>query len=112
MTIVSESLFQEYWEAVFRFANDNYEFRESQDYIVFAQDLARGWIMPRGLPRMRAFPKTNSWVMHFDRLTNQRLHGPEPRNINAKLYRSWRRLQAYQEILVRKRRNEIVRPSR
>ena len=37
ITIVSESLFQEYWEAVFRFANDSYEFRESREYVVFAK---------------------------------------------------------------------------
>lgn len=112
VTIVSESLFQEYWEAVFRFANSNYGYRESPNYLAFARDLVKGWIMPRGLPRMQSFPKWNNWVKHFDNLGSQRLHGPEPRNINARLYRSWSRLQAYQEILVRKRRREMKRGTR
>jgi hypothetical protein len=109
IAIVSESLFQEYWEAVFRFATSDSTFRTSEKYLTFAKDLAKGWIMPRGLPQMRSFLKTNTWVTHFDRLGGKRFHGPEPRNINAKLYRSWSRLQAYQEILVRKRRHDLVR---
>jgi hypothetical protein len=112
VTIVSERLFQEYWEAVFRFANSSYEYRQSNQYKIFSQDLARGWIMPRGLPRMQSFSKWNDWFLHFDELGRQRLHGSEPRNINGKLYRSWISLQTYQEILVRKRRNEITRPKR
>ena len=58
------------------------------------------------------FPQDENLGRDFDRLGGQRLHGPEPRNINAKLYRSWSRLQAYQQILVRRRRNEITRTGR
>ena len=112
VAIVSEGMFQEYWEAVFCFANESYEFRNSREYNTFATDLFRGWIMPRGLPKMRKFVETERWQDFFNKLGNLRLHGPEARNINAKLYRSWRRLQSYQEILVRKRRNEIERQER
>lgn len=112
VAIVSEGMFQEYWEAVFHFANQSHEFRNSRKYDTFARDLFSGWIMPRGLPKMTGFPGAERWQNFFRKLGNQRLHGPEARNINARIYRSWRRLQAYQEKTVRKRRRDTESSNR
>lgn len=112
ITIVSDDLFRRYWEAVFRFYCNNHEYRSSPEYVDFAKDLARGWIMPRSLPPMRSFTDAARWVDFFHQLQSRRLHGPEPRTINGKLYRSWRRLQAYQEILVGNRRTAHTRARR
>jgi hypothetical protein len=109
VTVVSNYLFDLHWEQTFLIAKSDTAFRKSNLYKKFSTDLANGWIMPREVPPSNNYTLSREWVEYFNKLSNLRLHGLGSRSISARLYKSWSRLQTYQEILVRRRRNEIVR---
>ncbi len=99
VAIVSAERFDRYWDAVFGYAASNMAWRESKEYSKFVGMLFEGWIDPRGLPTVARFKQAASWSRFFDTLMQSREFGR--RRISARLYRTWSRLEAYQEIAVR-----------
>ena len=100
VAIVSAERFDRYWDAVFGYAARNVAWRESKEYRDFVRMLFDGWIDPRGLPTVPRFKQAARWSGFFDTLMQSREFGR--RRISARLYRTWSRLEAYQEIAVRK----------
>jgi hypothetical protein len=92
VAIISQECFDDYWERVFRYAKSNIAW-EAQGK--FKSDLFNGWIDPRFLPSARTFDAAVRWSRFFDDLMQSRKYGR--RSITARLYRSWSRLEAYQE---------------
>lgn len=91
VAIVSQERFDDYWERVFQYAQENLAWRGGR----FKTNLFRGWIDPRFLPNTPLFEAAETWVRFFDGLMRSRKYGR--RRITARLYRSWDRLEAYQE---------------
>ena len=94
MAIVSPERFDDYWDRVFDVARANVAWKKSDGYR-FRQNLFNGWIDPRYLPNTPSFEPARKWVQFFDGLVNSRKYGL--RQITARLYRTWDRLEAYQE---------------
>lgn len=105
IAIVSSQQFDAYWDNVFDYARANWHWTKTDLGKMFTTDLFGGWIIPRHLPNLRRFSEGRSWAEFFDELTTRRTCGI--REIKARLYRSWDRLEAYQEILVSKCRNDL-----
>lgn len=101
LAIVSPRQFDDVWEAVFRYTQSYPAFRATKRCRQFRKDLFVGGILTRGLPPALSFAMHQRWAEFFDRLNGERFCGV--REIKAKLYRSWERLEAYQEILVGRR---------
>ncbi len=97
--LVSANRFDDYWDRVFEFARSDLAWRKSEEFKQFVWYLFNGWIDPRGLPPVRRFEQARAWVSFFDALMKSRRFGP--RRITARLYRTWDRLECYQEKMVR-----------
>jgi predicted nucleotidyltransferase len=91
VAIVSQERFDDYWERVFQYSRADLAWKAR----TFKTNLFRGWIDPRYLPNTRTFESAEKWVRFFDGLMQSRKYGR--RRITARLYRSWDRLEAYQE---------------
>lgn len=92
IAIVSQERFDDYWERVFQYARVNLGWKERKR---FKNNLFNGWIDPRFLPSAPTFDAAVKWSEFFDALMASRKYGR--RIITARLYRSWERLEAYQE---------------
>src|SRR5260370_11406778 len=99
LALVSTERFDTYWEGVFQYARSNLAWRRSRQFRWFRQILFMGWIDPRTLPPAPSFEEAKGWAVFFDQLMRSRRFGQ--RRISARLYRTWERLEAYQEIMVR-----------
>jgi hypothetical protein len=100
VAIVSAERFDGYWESVFTYSRTNAAWSRSKRYRTFARNLFSGWIDPRGLPPVPRFAEAARWSEFFDSIMESRRFGP--RRISARLYRTWSRLDAYQERAVLK----------
>lgn len=105
IAIVSSDLFDAYWDRVFDLARTDRGWAHTNTGKRFAKDLFSGWITPRTLPNLPRFSNGRAWAEFFDELTATRICGI--REINARLYRSWERLEAYQEIMVTRCRDDL-----
>ncbi|HZZ43136.1 MAG TPA: hypothetical protein VFE58_09370 [Tepidisphaeraceae bacterium] len=92
VAIVSQERFDDYWERVFLYSKSNLAWPDKKR---FKNNLFNGWIDPRFLPNTPTFEEALKWATFFDRLMESRKYGR--RTITARLYRSWDRLEAYQE---------------
>jgi hypothetical protein len=99
VAIVSQERFDFYWDAVFAYSVIDRAWKRSGEYRQFVRMLFDGWIDPRGLPNVPRFEQATYWAAFFDSLMRSRQFGP--RRISARLYRTWSRLEAYQERAVR-----------
>ena len=99
VAMVSMERFDQYWDAVFAYSARDRAWKHSPRHGEFVRMLFDGWIDPRGLPNVPRFEQAARWSMFFDRLMQSRQFGP--RRITARLYRTWSRLEAYQEKSVR-----------
>jgi hypothetical protein len=95
VAIVSPKRFDEYWELVFQYAQTDVAWPAKD----FKNRLFNGWIDPRFLPNSTSFIAARKWAEFFDGLMQSPKYGR--RTITARLYRSWERLEAYQESSVR-----------
>lgn len=89
VAIVSPELFDEYWDKVFAYSQANVAWASKG----FKRTLFKGWIDPRELPD--AATLQSRWATVFDNLMQSRRFGI--RRITARLYRTWERLEQYQE---------------
>jgi len=105
LAIVSPGRFDSYWDLVFDLVRRNRDWSLSKGAL-FTRDLFNGWITPSQLPNLPQFTDAISWTEFFDELTRSRLCGM--RTVKPRLYRSWNRLEAYQEIMVTECRNELL----
>jgi len=105
VAVVSEDLFDELWDAVFRAVYPKRDWPLDLGR-PFTRDLFNGWLDPRQLPNTSMFAKALRWSEFFDQLTRLRLCGM--RTINGRLYRTWGRLEAYQEHMVRDCLDELT----
>lgn len=99
IAIVSQERFDRYWDGVFAYSVIDNAWKRSKRYKQFVRMLFDGWIDPRGLPNVRRFEQAARWTEFFDTLMQSRRFGP--RRISARLYRTWSRLEAYQEKALR-----------
>jgi hypothetical protein len=105
LAIVSPGRFDSYWDRVFDLVRKNRDWSLSKGAF-FTRDLFNGWITPSKLPNLPQFTDAVLWTEFFDELTRSRLCGM--RTVKPRLYRSWNRLEAYQEIMVTECRNELI----
>jgi hypothetical protein len=99
VALVSLERFDHYWDDVFAYAAMDSAWEHSREYRKFARMLFNGWIDPRGLPNVPRFKQAARWTDFFDSLMQSRQFGQ--RRITARLYRSWMRLEAFQEKAIR-----------
>lgn len=104
VAVVSMALFDEIWDAVFQTTYPNRDWSLTIGK-KFTRDLFNGWIDPDELPNTPKFARAVDWSRFFDRLTRDRVCGM--RDIEGRLYRSWDRLDAYHEHMVRDCLNEL-----
>jgi hypothetical protein len=95
VALVSAEQFDVYWDSVFTYSRTNSAWHKSKRYRTFAKNLFNGWIDPRGLPPVPSFQEAARWTEFFDEIMESRRFGS--RRISARLYRTWHRLDAYQE---------------
>ncbi len=100
LALVSQERFDSYWDDVFAYARHDTAWKRSSEYWEFVRMLFNGWIDPRGLPNVPRFEQATRWTDFFDTLMHSRRFGR--RRISARLYRTWARLEAYQELAVRR----------
>ena len=105
IAIISPQLFDAYWENVFDLARTDRGWARTKTGQRFSLNLFNGWITPRKLPNLPRFSDGRKWAEFFDGLTARRTCGI--REIKARLYRSWERLEAYQEIMVTRCRDDL-----
>ena len=105
LAIVSSGLFDSYWDRVFDLVRRNRDW-SLRHGALFTRDLFNGWMTPSQLPNLPQFNDAVLWAEFFAELTRFRLCGM--RTIQARLYRSWYRLEAYQEIMVTQCRSELI----
>ena len=99
LAIVSDVLFQEYWDMVFgKVRRDRYWARQTPEAKRFVKCLFSGWITPDELPSNPTFDRSRVWSNFFDSLSQERVCGGIA--VKARLYRDWNRLEAYHEIHV------------
>ena len=99
LAIVSEPLFNQYWDLIFDQVHRNRQWATSENrHRQFVRSLFSGWISPSKLPPIPSFTISREWVEFFDFLSRSRICGI--RRISARLYRDWDRLEAYQGIHV------------
>jgi hypothetical protein len=106
VAVVAPALFDAYWDKVFDLVRTNRGWALSGGK-KFARDLFCGWITPRQLPNMPRFRLAREWSEFFDTLTRERLC--DLRTISARLYRTWDRLEKYQEIMALECKRELER---
>jgi hypothetical protein len=99
VALVSQERFDYYWDGVFAYARSNRAWKGGTEYRQFVWMLFNGWIDPRGLPNVPRFKQVIRWTRFFDTLMQSRQFGS--RRITARLYRTWSRLEAFQEKAVR-----------
>jgi len=99
MALVSLERFDHYWDAVFAYSTTDSAWKGSSQYKTFVRMLFHGWIDPRGLPNVPRFEQATRWTEFFDNLMQSRQYGR--RRITARLYRTWSRLEAFQEKAIR-----------
>jgi hypothetical protein len=99
VALVSVDRFDDYWDDVFAYARSDSAWKCSKEYKHFVRMLFNGWIDPRGLPNVNRFERAAQWSAFFDELMQSRQFGV--RRVSARLYRTWARLEAYQENAVR-----------
>ena len=99
IAIVSQTRFDSYWDGVFAYAGRDVAWKETTEYRQFVRMLFNGWIDPRGLPAVPSFKQAVDWTSFFDSLMQTRQFGT--RRITARLYRTWSRLESYQEKAIR-----------
>jgi Calcineurin-like phosphoesterase len=99
VAIVSQERFDHYWDDVFAYSVSDSAWKQSKEYKHFVRILFHGWIEPRGLPNVSRFEQATRWADFFDTLMQSRQFGQ--RRISVRLYRTWSRLEAYQEKAVR-----------
>jgi hypothetical protein len=97
IAVVSERLFNQFWDDVFAYSQRSSAFRASGGD-EFRRTLFRGWVDPRGFPPGRRFEQADHWRQFFDGLSRDRRFGN--RRTTARVYRDWVRLAAYQQIAV------------
>jgi hypothetical protein len=107
IAIIEPRLFDAYWDNVFDLTRKDRGWANSHIGRRFTLDLFNGWITPRKLPNLPRFSDGRRWAEFFDALTARRTCGI--REIKARLYRSWERLEAYQEIMVTRCRDDLRR---
>lgn len=100
VAIVSAERFDVYWDSVFAYSRNDKAWHGTDRFKRFATSLFRGWIDPRGLPPVPRFAQAARWIDFFDSLMQSRRFGT--RRISARLYRTWSRLDAYQELALQK----------
>ena len=105
LAIVSFERFDSYWDDVFAYSSTDRAWRNSREYREFARMLFNGWIDPRGLPNVPTFTRAAKWTTFFDGLMQSRRFGR--RRISARLYRTWTRLEAFQETAIRQCRASL-----
>jgi hypothetical protein len=106
VAVVSQKIFDELWDAVFASV---YPKRDWSLDIgrTFTRDLFNGWIDPSTLPNTPTFSRALEWSRFFDELNQSRLC--DLRTVHGRLYRSWDRLEAYQDHMVRDCHSELIR---
>jgi len=97
VAIVSQSLFDSLWDTTFELIQRKWDWPLDHGRL-FASDLFNGWISPFELPVSPTNPPVRKWKEFFEEQTRSRLCGY--REIKGRLYRSWARLEAYQETMV------------
>lgn len=104
VAVVSTSLFEMMWDAVFAvtYANRNWPLERGNR---FTRDLYSGWIAPGSLPASPPVEPIVRWSEFFERLTRERICGL--RTISGRLYRTWDRLEAYQRFMAQRCLNEL-----
>ena len=107
LSVVSAEIFDLYWDAVFKVSRADMVWKNSDLAKRFKTSLFRGWIEPRHLPSHPSFAIGQEWTEFFDQLVRSRICGL--RGITARLYRTWDRLEAYQEIMISECRREFER---
>jgi hypothetical protein len=105
VAVVSDRLFDAYWNQVFEAVQDDRHWALNQGK-GFVRDLFSGWLSPHLLPNSPRFSDSREWAEFFARLTIERLCGY--RTVSARLYRTWDRLEAYQKIMVETCRAELM----
>lgn len=98
VALISSERFDIYWDDVFAYSRSDAAWKRTHEYRRFASMLFQGWIDPRGLPNVSRFERAGRWTDFFDSLMQSRRFGS--RRISARLYRTWWRLEAYQEIAI------------
>ncbi|MEO8493930.1 MAG: hypothetical protein ABI614_02590 [Planctomycetota bacterium] len=108
VAVVSEALFNAYWEMVFDEVRFNRDWAtRSKKNRQFVNSLFAGWITPQKLPNLPSFDRGRDWSECFANLTRERVCGI--RSINGRLYRDWKRLEAYQEIHLLECKHDLER---
>src|SRR5258708_512627 len=90
LAIVSSTLFDSLWEAVFDYAVEKPYWAEKRDFNTY---LARGWIRPDKLPP--GFAPGQDWWDFFRELTATGNFGD--RTLRAGLYRTWHFMRSYHQ---------------
>ena len=103
VALVSSTLFDEFWEQVFRY---RYEGSDWPEYNEFVRYFFRGWIRPDKLPRSPMFPLTENWRNFFQTITNSGRYGDH--KIAGGLYKSYFFLENYQKICVEQLRGTTI----
>jgi hypothetical protein len=106
VAVISSVLFDSYWDRIFDVVQNDRDWAINKGK-KFSRDLFCGWLTPEELPNLPRFADSREWAEFFAKLTRERLCGR--RTISARLYRSWSRLEAYQEIMVRECQSELRR---
>lgn len=91
VAIISPALFDQFWEAAFKYENSRAYWPTRGDFVKYH---FRGWIRPDKLPPSATFHLAGEWWERFRVMTQEKLGGGLP--IKAGLYRSWSFLEAYQ----------------
>ena len=95
VALVSSTLFDEFWEQVFRYKYEGSYWPEYNDFVHY---FFRGWIRPDKLPRSPMFPLRENWWNFFQTITNSGRYGGY--NIRGGLYKSLFFLENYQKICI------------
>lgn len=104
LALVSVERFDDFWDRVFHYAKSNPSWDQRGR---FERSLFDGWIDPRWLPPVPRFTEAKRWAEFFDSLMRSRRFGI--RRITARLYRTWERLESYQERMVQRCRDDLRR---
>lgn len=105
VAIVSQPLFDTMWDAIFDLVRRNKDWALGKGRLV-SRDLFNGWITPGTCPPYPVITPIQRWVECFDKLNRARLL--PFRKVEGRLYRTWNRLEAYQEIHVDECRSELL----
>jgi hypothetical protein len=95
LAVVSESLFENIWEASYLFRNSRADWPKAADFFRY---LSLGWIRPDKLPNSRYFEFTDRWWDFFNGITASKAYGPY--KIRGGVYHSMFFLQEYQRICI------------